>query len=791
MSQKASVAAAPLTRNRTVIWLIGQPEKNLPNTVLPTMGDIMRTFFYYHRILKQTIPESAKSTSADLVQIWDKARVPSTYQPHIVSKLKTCVDEYNLIKKNKGRTSDSQSARETEFKAKMHVLFDIAHKDAETLIKIDEDKLFLEDQRNARIMKMSGVDVRLSQKEKRTVQRRQVETERKQREEERKRARTTLEPSSSHRAPDSESENVQSESEENVDKNDHDFEIQIPVYHKNPRSKTVETGESSNIKKTGILEDIISSPGVSSTLDRINLSDRKFTLLAAAIAKANGQDIQNAPLSRSTVRRKRMEHRSSTESRIRQDFLSSEKPPMVVHWDGKIMHDSTNLQDPKSKVDRIAVGVTGLDIEKILGIIKIPSGTGQAQANATFQLLTIWEVIGDIVGMCFDTTASNTGSKNGACVLLEKLVERNLLYFACRHHTHEVVIAEIYSLLFEPSRGPNIALFERFQRCWPSINTANFAPLDDVRLAEPFLQQLRVEIGLFLQPYLSNETSYIPREDYKEMIELCLLVLGFPLPDDAKQYHFRLPGAYHMARWMAKVIYCMKIYLFRNQFKLTAHEMKSLSEFCMFAAHIYVPAWIACPVASDAPVNDLMLFRRISQYTVVNKVISQAALKKLQNHTWYLGSEMIPLSLFSSKVSDEEKKLIVEAMIRSGNNWSVRGIKCPVIKCDQWENKQLHELVTSSSTASLRSLGLDVAVLSNTDPQTWEEIPEFRDTKAVISSVKVVNDAAERSVALMSTFNQSITKTESEMQKLIQVVEDNRKRIPDSSKRTLMTQVPL
>ena len=42
------------------------------------------------------------------------------------------------------------------------------------------------------------------------------------------------------------------------------------------------------------------------------------------------------------------------------------------------------------------------------------------------------------------------------------------------------------------------------------------------------------------------------------------------------------------------------------------------------------------------------------------------------------------------------------------------------------------------------------------------------------------------SVALMSTFNQSITKTESEMQKLIQVVEDNRKRIPDCRKSILM-----
>lgn len=180
-----------------------------------------------------------------------------------------------------------------------------------------------------------------------------------------------------------------------------------------------------------------------------------------------------------------------------------------------------------------------------------------------------------------------------------------------------------------------------------------------------------------------------------------------------------------MVRWMAKVNYCMKIYLFRNEFKLSASEKKNLFEFCVFAAHVYVPAWIACPVASDAPVNDLMLFRRIKQYAEINKVVSQAALNKLLNHTWYLGSEMVPLSLFSSKVSDEEKKLIVDSMILSGGDWSVRGIKCPKVECDHLEKKQLQELVTSSSTAALRSLKLDISVLASTDPQTWEEIAEF------------------------------------------------------------------
>ncbi|XP_047123055.1 uncharacterized protein LOC124806322 [Hydra vulgaris] len=780
--------AVPLTRTRTAVWLIGQPEKDLPSNVLPTTGDVLRTFFHYHKTIKQTVSASAKSTSSDLVKIWSKARIPMTYQPHIVSKVKVCFDEYSLIKKNKGRESESQLAREKAFKDKLNLLFDIAHKDTGTLIKIDEDKLFLEDQRNARMMKMSGEDVRLSQQEERAAQRRQAEAERKQREEERRDASAR----SSHHNHGLESD---SDGAEEEDIEDDDYEIEIPVYHKKQLCEVVDAGHEWTTvnKRPRILENILSSPDVSSTLDRINLSDQKFTILAAAIAKASGQDLQSTPLSRSTVRRKRIEHRSSTENCIRQEFLSSEKPPLVVHWDGKIMRDSTNLEDPKSNVDRIGVSVTGVDLEKILGIVKLPAGTGVAQAKATFQLAKIWDVDSEIVGMCFDTTASNTGSKNGACVLLEQLIGRNLLYLACRHHVHEVIIVEVFTVLLGPSRGPNIALFERFQQSWPTIDQMNFVPLDDTRLTVPQLQQLRAEFGPFLLSFLSGQTSYLPREDYKEMIELCLLILGFTLPSHpagGKPYHFRQPGAYHMARWMAKVIYCMKIFLFRNEFKLTSTEVKNLSEFCIFAAHIYVPAWIACPVASDAPLNDLMLFQRIKRYAEVHKIVSQAALKKLQNHMWYLGTEMVPLSLFSSKVSDEEKKLIAEAMILSGDDWSVRGNKFPVSKCNELEKKQLHELVTSSSTAALQSLGLDITTLSGLEPPSWEESASFRKTKAVVASLKVINDTAERSIALMSSLNQSITKTESEMQKLLQVVEDNRKRIPDYRKSTLMAYAP-
>jgi len=47
----------------------------------------------------------------------------------------------------------------------------------------------------------------------------------------------------------------------------------------------------------------------------------------------------------------------------------------------------------------------------------------------------------------------------------------------------------------------------------------------------------------------------------------CVLIAGFTLTSHVaeKQYHFRLQGAYHLAaRWIAKVAYCMKIFMFRK-----------------------------------------------------------------------------------------------------------------------------------------------------------------------------------------------------------------------------------
>jgi len=68
---------------------------------------------------------------------------------------------------------------------------------------------------------------------------------------------------------------------------------------------------------------------------------------------------------------------------------------------------------------------------KLLGVPKIPNGTGEAQATAVFELLEEWNLFECINIMSFDTTISNSGVKAGACVLLEKKIKRDFLSLAC------------------------------------------------------------------------------------------------------------------------------------------------------------------------------------------------------------------------------------------------------------------------------------------------------------------------------------------------------------------------
>jgi hypothetical protein len=162
------------------------------------------------------------------------------------------------------------------------------------------------------------------------------------------------------------------------------------------------------------------------------------------------------------------------------------------------------------------------------------------------------------------STLSTIGVRKGACFLLEKLLGRKLLYTACRHHIHELLVETTFEEYFGSSTSPEPPILNRFRQAWAAIDKTAFEPLQDKRLNRPFARGLTREVLQFLTMALQGSDRF-PRGDYKECAELCLLILGGKLPDD---YQFKMCGACHHARWMAKVTYSFKIYLFRYIYQL-------------------------------------------------------------------------------------------------------------------------------------------------------------------------------------------------------------------------------
>lgn len=264
------------------------------------------------------------------------------------------------------------------------------------------------------------------------------------------------------------------------------------------------------------------------------------------------------------------------------------------------------------------------------------------------------------------------------------------------------------------------------------------------------------------------------------MLELCLLVLGKSLPG----YIFKLPHNCNNARWMGKIIYNFKIFLFRDQVHLTEVELTNLEHFCVFACLIYTKSWIQCCVPSNAPFNDLELLKSLNHYTRINAGIANCALRKFQEHLWYLGSELVVLSLFSDKVPDNVKaRMFAKMKTLDDKKWVERNRKLSFEK--SVFKKELFDLVDPSSMTVLKSLEIDIAFMFQHDVVNWKQLDEYQRAKQIVDSFKVVNDTAERALKLMTDFNQSFTSNESAKQSAIQVVEDNRVRIPDLKKSTL------
>ena len=147
-------------------------------------------------------------------------------------------------------------------------------------------------------------------------------------------------------------------------------------------------------------------------------------------------------------------------------------------------------------------------------------------------------------------------------------------------------------------------------------------------------------------PLRELSQKYHPRGDYKEC-----LALSRP----ASPVVLQKCGSVSKARWMAKIIYTLKMVLCWPKIKhegiLHQDKFVDLLKFVNFVVYIYIEQWFAAPLPTQAPLNDLTFRKKLVHYSTVDRGISDAAVKAFKGHLWYLTENLICLSLFDNRVS--------------------------------------------------------------------------------------------------------------------------------------------
>ena len=156
--------------------------------------------------------------------------------------------------------------------------------------------------------------------------------------------------------------------------------------------------------------------------------------------------------------------------------------------------------------------------------------------------------------MVFDTASSNTGHKTAACITIQRELDVPLLWLVCRHHIGEVVLGKVWDALdVECSKSPSHSVFQRFQSMWAHLPHSDpeglYFPETEAGLTETKDLIVALRKGLLKKDFM--------RCDYKELAELTLLYLTGGLKDGT--FMFKRPGALHKARWMAKLLYSIKM----------------------------------------------------------------------------------------------------------------------------------------------------------------------------------------------------------------------------------------
>lgn len=523
------------------VYLVGSVSHQILGCKLPSNKQVLSVLFYNLREVKLSLAESANLVIRECLIFWEKARIPTRSLLHCQEKLIKLHSHWRNLQRNSRRSSETQRERENEFISDLNNLFDIAHANALDLMKIEEDKIFLQLQREpGRKGCLAGIDKRAMKREERSLERAMKFDERRAKEQARCQGDIQF--------------NLESSSEELDTSDVPSSSLSLPC-----PAQATEPAEGNSNEPDIVMRGrkCIFTTKLMAALDRCQISQRNAVFILEAAIEAAGLDIADVALNRTSLQRYRERFRKNNCLKIKQIFQEKVPKFVTVHWDSKLL-PALNVRDPKQERLPVIVSYDG-NKDKLLGVPTLENSSGREQASAVWTALGDWGLQEKVQILCSDTTASNTGRFSGAVTYLEQYAERELIYFPCRHHMYELVLRSVFEQEFsKASCSPDIAYFKKIRDQWNTLDHENYITGQNY-LKKILDEQEHANITNYLYDALQNKNL---KHDYRELTELCIVFIG---KDPEQDYKIKPPGALHHARWMAKALYSFKMFFFSRQ----------------------------------------------------------------------------------------------------------------------------------------------------------------------------------------------------------------------------------
>lgn len=454
----------PKTRSEVICAIFGAPS-DLRDNILPTYYSVMKYYLYTRDKLKYennnrdpSVSEIARELVIKLKDIWIKASIPIVSDQQIIHLIKEYHKKYRSLKKNIKSNYNRRCLEKIEsFKSLAErKLFDIAFckckdfKLCQCANKIPEmERVFLADQRAARKMRISGVDVQTTISMQKTVERKGKEKERLEKQREKVKAIDF-----GNKRRQIETENTSSESEtENFDNINSEMGLKIDLDYS--EGKNVANASVAGIQP--MKQTRMQLSNVAQACDRTGVSDRAAAILVSAAFKDMGvitKSDTSCVIDRSKVRRERKKRRSEVKASA--DKLIVEG----LYFDGR--KDKTLIQEKiGTKYYR------KICVEEHCALVSEPGSTylghttptgGNAHSISVSILRYLKNLLGDnlaeIVAVGCDGTVVNTGSKNGVLRKLELNLGKPLQWFICLFHTNELPLRHLIHYLDGKTNDP-------------------------------------------------------------------------------------------------------------------------------------------------------------------------------------------------------------------------------------------------------------------------------------------------------------------------------------------------